>query len=129
MLQPTPSMFVFAAIAGIISAFLASKRGKNPYLWFTLGCLFGILGIFAILVALPPKRKPAAAKQSVWRIDGPSDKFWYYLDPSNQQHGPMSRDALTAAWKSGKLNPTTYIWHEDLPNWKPLQESLKAEIL
>lgn len=129
MFQPTPSLFVFAAIAGIISAYVAAKRGKNPYLWFALGCLFGILGIFAILVAFPPKRKPAATKQPTWRIDGPTDKFWYYLDPANQQHGPMSRDALTIAWKSGKLTPTTYVWHEDLPNWKTLQETLKAEML
>ena len=125
----SPLMLVIAFIVGIISACLASKRGKNPYLWFALGILFGIFGIFAICFASSSSKRAtqSAPKQPVFRIDGPVDKFWYYLDPSHSQQGPMSRDALTAAWESGKINPSTFIWHEDLPDWRPLKEALRAD--
>jgi hypothetical protein len=39
----------------------------------------------------------------------------------------MSRDALSAAWKEGKIDLTTYVWHEELTEWKPLRDTLKAE--
>ncbi len=125
-----PFMLVTAAIMGAISAFLAVKRGKNPYLWFALGFLFGIFGIFAIFFFTSPKKTAqTASKQPVFRIDGPKDKFWYYLDPAQNSQGPMSLDALTATWKAGKISPSTLVWHEDLPDWKPLKETLKAEMI
>ena len=43
-----------------------------------------------------------------------------------QQQGPMSHDALTAAWREGKLNLSTYVWNEELPEWKPLEEFVKS---
>lgn len=124
-----PIMIFGAALIGTISAYLAFKRGKNPYLWFFIGFLFGIFGIFAIFFTSPKKAPALTPKQPVFRIEGPSDKFWYYLDPSNTQQGPMSRDAVNAAWKEGKINLSTYVWHEELPDWKPLKETLKLETL
>ncbi|MDE3047470.1 MAG: DUF4339 domain-containing protein [Verrucomicrobiota bacterium] len=122
-----PMMLIGASVIGAISAYLAYKRGKNPYLWFVLGFLFGIFGIFAIFLTSPKKAVQPVPRQPVFRIEGPSDKFWYYLDPAHAQQGPMSLDALTAAWKSGKIDLTTYVWHEELPDWKPLKETLKLE--
>lgn len=124
-----PVMLIGAAIIGMISAYLAYKRGKNPYLWFFIGFLFGIFGIFAIFFISPKKAPEPAPKQPVFRIDGPADKLWFYLDSSHSQQGPMSRDALNSAWKSGKINLSTYVWHEELPDWKPLKETLKLETL
>lgn len=125
-MQFNPLMFFMAVFIGIISAYLASKREKNPYLWFAIGFLFGIFGIFAIFFIGSEKKSPQKAKQLVYRLEGPSDKFWYYLDPSDAQQGPMSRDAVLTAWRTGKIDASTYIWHEDLPDWKPLKESLKV---
>lgn len=126
----SPTMLIMAAVIGTISAYLAFKREKNPYLWFAIGFLFGIFGIFAMFFASSSKKKPLAApKQPSFSIEGPSDKFWYYLDPAHNQQGPMSKDAITLAWKAGKLNPSTFVWHEELPEWKPLKESLKPETL
>lgn len=123
----SPLMMIGAVGMGISSAYLAYKRGRNPYAWFAIGVLFGIFGLFAIFfvggqkkIAPPPRPEP------VLKIHGPSDKFWFYLDLAQQQQGPMSLDALTAAWKEGKLDLATYVWHEELPDWKPLKETLRT---
>ena len=58
-------------------------------------------------------------------IIGPFDKLWYYLDPAHEKIGPMSFQALNQEWKQGKITPTTYVWHEELPDWKPLQEFIR----
>lgn len=128
-IQFSPLMIVSATFMGGVSAYLAYKRKKNPYLWFIVGFLFGLLGIFAIFFATS-RKKPAPVvpkPEPVLTIQGPTDKFWFYLDPDNRQNGPMSRDSLTTAWKEGKLNLSTYVWHEEMPDWKPLKETLKSE--
>jgi len=51
------------------------------------------------------------------------DKLWYYLDESNNQCGPMTLDALRNEWMEGKVKNTTFVWNEELPEWKPLQET------
>lgn len=125
-----PIMLVFAMIVGAFSAYYAYKKGKNPYLWFTIGFLFGIVGVFAFFFASMGKEKKKMEKKPrpVFRIDGPLDKLWYYFDRTDQtQQGPMSHDALTRAWKEGRIGLSTYVWHEELPDWKPLKETLKAD--
>lgn len=115
---------------GSISAFLSHRRGRNPYLWFAIGFCLGIFGLMAIFFATSQERKAAAPqpmpREPVLTLHGPSDKFWYYLSAENEQHGPMSRDALFNAWNLGKLSPSTYVWHEELPDWRPLEELLKS---
>jgi hypothetical protein len=109
-----------------VSAYIAYKRDKNPYFWFVIGAIFGVFGIFAVFFL--PKKKPEEPKapvEPVFYIDGPTDKFWYYLDAKDENQGPMSRDALSDAWKSGIINLSTYVWHEELDNWKFLKETLK----
>ncbi len=128
-LSISPLMIAIAFLIGIISAYLSWKRGKNPYLWFTIGFMFGLVGVFAVFFLgknkTPTKELP---KEPVFTIQGPTNKFWYYLDPSHQQKGPLSKDALTAAWKEGKVDLSTFIWHEELSEWKPFKEILKLEI-
>lgn len=129
-LPMTPLMIVSAIAIGAVSAYLAHKRGRNPFIWFAVGFIFGIFGIFAIFFASPKTKappQPNVPAEPLLTIQGPADKFWYYLDPANQQQGPMSRDALSTAWKEGKINLTTYIWHEDLADWQLLKDALKAE--
>lgn len=125
----SPTMLLVAAVIGTISAYLAFKQGKNPYLWFAIGFFFGVLGVFAMFFASSKKKPIPAPKQPFFRLEGPNDKFWYYLDPSHTQQGPMSKDAITIAWKAGKISPSTFIWHEELSEWKPLKESLRQETL
>lgn len=128
ILPLSPLMIVSAVGIGVVSAFLAYKRGRNPYTWFAIGFLFGIFGIFAIFFTSAKAKTAAIAPQpeSVLSIHGPADKFWYYLDLLNQSQGPMSRDAITAAWKEGKVNGSTFVWHEEMSGWQPLKEILKS---
>jgi hypothetical protein len=121
----SPLTLLAALCTGILGAYLAYRRARNPYIWFCIGFFFGILGAFFILFASSRKKKavdPEATPAPEPTILGPSDKFWYYLDPNHAQIGPMSLEALNGAWKQGKISLTTYVWHEELPEWKPLQE-------
>jgi hypothetical protein len=124
----SPLMLVSATLCGGVSSYLAYKRGRNPFTWFAIGFLFGVFGIFAFFFASPPRKPiPVPKPEPVLTIHGPSDKFWYYLDLQNQQQGPMSLEGLKGAWKQGKVDLATYIWHEELTDWKPLKEVLKTE--
>ena len=117
-------------VFGTLSCYFAHKREKNPYLWFFLGFIFGIFGIMAIFFAPMSSKKEALPEGTipqtvVLTISGPKDKFWYYLDSAHQQQGPMSYEALTLRWRETKISPSTFVWNEELPDWKPLQEFLK----
>lgn len=127
--------FLFALIAGLLSAYLARQAGKDPFKWFGIGSVLGFLGILPIFFLAPQKKKhpfrrsstptPPVPLQASF-IDGPANKFWYYLDVTQAQCGPMSYSAITTAWKGGKITTSTYVWHEELPEWKPLQELIKT---
>lgn len=123
------SLLLSALASGLISACLAYKRGQSPYRWFAIGFIFGIFGIFALFFTSGNQQQPTAISETklepVFSIHGPTDKFWYYLDPTQQQQGPMSRDALSTAWKEGKVDASTLVWHEELTDWKPLKEMIR----
>lgn len=128
-----PIAILISSLAfGSISAWLASRKGRNPYAWFTAGFIFGLLGVLALFILPQPRRKnlrteqPAPAPQPF--IDGPSDRFWYYLDDNRASQGPMSHNALTQAWQKGSIGSSTFVWHEDLSTWKPLQELIKYKM-
>jgi hypothetical protein len=124
------SLSTLAILAGLFTgsmgAYFAYRRGRSPYAWFFLGFFFGILGACTVFLAPDRKKKELLeAPKPVVRpptIQGPRDKFWYYLDPTHQRMGPMSLDALSVAWRQGKISVKTFVWNEELPEWKPLQE-------
>jgi hypothetical protein len=123
-------MFITAFFMACISSYLAHKRGRNPYAWFAISFLFVMFGIFVVFFAAHKKKKTALPEQTevpILHIDGPTDKFWYYLDPSHTQKGPISKDALTTALKEGQVDLSTYVWHEEMTDWKLLKDTLKAE--
>jgi len=127
MLWPdAPALFLASSAVGLISGYLAHKRGKNPLVWFVLGFLFGIFGLFAIFFS--PKRtqapRPTTPKPY---LEGPIGRFWYYLDAAHKQVGPMSYDLMTKAWKNGTVSPATLVWHEEMTDWRPLQELIKLK--
>lgn len=130
-----PLTLVIAVLTGIISAYLARSRGRNPLVWFFVGLGFGLIGVFAIFF-FPKKKKEKEgsaeeelAPETFLRplLTGPSDKFWYYLDSSQNQQGPMSFNALSRAYEEGIITHATYVWHEDLTNWQPLQNFFLTE--
>lgn len=148
--------FIVFFIIGSISAYYASRQGRNPFLWFALGVL---LGIFAPLIlfflsildsrqaksVVPPPsehlKEPLAGlnpilseikQQEAERLNPDSDanKLWYYLDQDHVQQGPVSLLALKELWDSGRLYPTAYVWSKGMQQWKRVQElsNLRAEL-
>jgi hypothetical protein len=134
MYIPVSFLIFFATLAtGALCAYLAHRAGSNFYIWFFIGFMFGILGVFGaftLLAISSRKKKLPKYEQKIsipslsapQTIQGPSDKFWYYLNPEHKQVGPMSLVGLTNAWQQGKISLTTYVWNEELPGWKPLQD-------
>jgi hypothetical protein len=118
--------FFIPAITGLTAAYIAARRKKNVLLWFAIGALFGVLGIFVLFLSPSSKKtpplQPAALPKPEPYIKGPSDRFWYYLDTAQCRQGPMSYRALTEAWKKGVIAASTLVWHEELTDWKELHE-------
>ena len=120
--------FALTIALGSLTAYLAYRQGKNPYLWFCLGLFFGALGP-VLLFFLPKIRKKASKKDSIPTVDiiteASTEKFWYYLDSGNVQFGPMSFDALKRTYLEGKLNAEFFVLNEDLEDWKPFKNFIK----
>ncbi len=121
-------LLLSSLIVGSIAAYIAMRKERNPYIWFTVGFVFGLLGVLALFIIPLPRKKVLEeelrpAPQPF--IEGPIDLYWYYLDEEREQKGPISRDALTQAWQKGDVESNTFVWHEELTAWKPLQELIK----
>lgn len=123
----TLETILVSLICGGISAYFAKRKARSPYRWFFVGFLFGIFGTFAAYFAPFKRRKVIILPKEevpLPSIQGPSDKHWYYLDSTQTQQGPMSLNALTKAFREGKISLTTFVWNEELTEWKALKEFL-----
>jgi len=111
-------ILVGSAVGGI-AAYLATQKGKSPILWFAVGFFGGLLGLGCLLYFSRPKRK---IQQVPPPVQPACTKFWYYLDAENRQLGPLSLEGLRAASKEGKITDSTFVWNEDLENWKSWED-------
>jgi|SRR5579863_1669033 GYF domain 2 len=109
-------------------AHLAARRGRDPRPWFFAGAFFGILA-FAILFILPIRLRASAARPSnvVTLSSLHENKLWYYLDAGKKQYGPMSFHALSSAWKEGSVREQTFVWNEEMENWRPFKEVVQIQ--
>lgn len=104
-------------------------------IWFALGVILGLIAVI-ILYILPQKIAVAPAgavsenKMSDEEVSytppedvasRPPEVLWYYLDKENNQFGPMSFNALKSAWNSDEVDANTYIWNENMEEWKRLE--------
>lgn len=112
---------------GGASSYFASQRGRDPFSWFIIGMLLGILGLL-LLFLLPSINqeesvdlKESKEKES-FDLDDNSYllKAWYYLDDQSQQIGPNSFNQMKAAERLGKLHPETLVWCEGMEDWTAL---------
>jgi len=118
----------FSTATGLISAYLAYKRGRSPIVWFIVGFFFGMLGTIALFFAPKAKEKIALSPKKIEPqpyLYGPITKFWYYVE-AGAQVGPMSYDVIASEWKMGKISKETLVWHEDLTEWKPIEELIQV---
>lgn len=113
----TPFTLIAWLIFGAIAAIYAKRRGKNPFLWFGLGAMLGVLGIF--LLFFMPKKKKLQQTALVHPLPANEKLFWYYLDEENRQRGPFAFDVLKQARKEGRLSSQTFVWNQTLDKWEP----------
>lgn len=125
--------FFYSFLLCILNAFLcahfAKRRGRNSLYWFISGACFGLFAL-ATLFLLPSRKKnftTTVKPKSVLPLlqameQSQTSKLWYYLDLEGKQCGPISFDGLTHAWNSGKVHVQSFVWNEELENWKRLEE-------
>jgi hypothetical protein len=129
--------FTFWIILGVLTSFYARERGRQPWSWFFVGLFLGLLGLLLLFILpkkISDKRGTTPLKSKLEPIEvrqQPSyvNKLWYYLDQQNKQYGPMSFEALNNAWKEGIITSHTYVWNEELDNWKTLDQFLGSPSL
>ncbi len=117
-------------IVGAFTARYAPKKGRDPFLWFFLGTLLGLLGLL-ILYLLPSKLPKKQVSASTLPPPQPMipQKFWYYLDEKNEQKGPISTSKLQEELKEGNLPNTTFVWNEEMEDWKKVTDLTNTNFL
>lgn len=123
---------------GGAASYFASQRGRDPFAWFIIGMLLGILGLL-LLFLLPPIKSEESEKGEE-HIQLPSNpeasspyrlKEWFYLDDGRKQLGPFTFSMLKRIWDQGKISTQTFVWADGMDAWKridevpDLQEALK----
>ena len=119
---------IVSFLLGCQCRYLAQKKGRDQTIWFMAGAFFGIFALLVILflparikvVTVLPAEPPFEAISSLH-----AEKFWYFLDETKNQNGPMSFSALKSAWNKGTIRKKTFVWNEEMENWKHLEEVIK----
>jgi len=120
---------ICSLICAINSSKLAYKKNRDSQLWFMLGLLFGIIALIIIYFLKPLKSlkkntqkisiKPLIEHLAVLNTD---NNYWYYLDNTRKQVGPMSLKKLYDFYLKQKISNHTYVWNDTMNNWKKLKE-------
>ena len=121
---PTEYIFLISFTMGLLAAYIAKKKEKNPYGWFFCGFFFGLLGVIFLYFLSPKKKEEKVVVAAPAPVDPFANTIWYYLDQDMNQTGPMSYPVLKKAWNDGVISNTTYIWNPDLEDWKQLEDIL-----
>lgn len=116
----------FLFMLGLLSAYVAKKQDRNPYIWFFIGFCFGIIGLLVLLTLpfftqLQAKKKENAPKQVLPSYDPFQRSDWYYLDNKHLNVGPLSFNALLDAWTEQKISLQTYVWRDSMPSWEKIE--------
>jgi hypothetical protein len=136
--------FVLSLLFAWLTSHFAKKQGRDPIIWFLIGLVLGVFGLF-ILFLLPNKNEEKEIEEAVPvdidpnavnstlidaeqpmtikpEIDELLDKQWYYLDSAHQQQGPIGIKLLKHFFLEEKINKSTHVWSEEMPEWKTIEE-------
>jgi len=121
--------FVLLLILGAMTAVFAERRGRDPWIWFFVGMLLGLLGLLLLFI-LPPAVKTKDEKPPTTQPEPQQtlpEKLWYYLDQQHAQHGPVPLSQLKDLMAKNELSAASYVWSEGMETWKKIGE-LKTEL-
>lgn len=126
------SWIFIGACMGWVTAYLAERRGRRWFPWFTIGFFFGLFGPFILYIfpsLLAKKSSPRASfvqpepnTIEVEAVFVPRSTGWYYLDQQNAERGPLSLREIRRMWEENVLRELTFVWNETMPNWKRIGE-------
>lgn len=126
------SIFLWLLL-GFISAYYARERGRDPIAWFVIGILLGLIGII-ILFLLPslsePKKENSGSVEEGFRAVIPSEagelsqstQEWFYVDKEGKAQGPFAQTTMKEFFSEGKIDVSTFVWHEGMENWKRIND-------
>ena len=121
--------FIVPILVGTLTAYLAVKRGRGMYAWFFWGTFLGLIGL-AILFFLPKIKENEVPVSKLDPLpEGHLQKLWYYLDLDNKQRGPISTSKLQEELQTGNLDQTTYVWNEEMDDWRRIADILEIKQL
>lgn len=119
---------------GGASSYFAAQRGRDPFAWFLIGMLLGILGLL-LLFLLPPIQSEDVSKKGKGEESFEFDpslnsevpfnlryKDWFYLDDKREQKGPLPFSQLKKEWTQEKLFPHTLVWSEGMGSWQKIED-------
>lgn len=124
-LPPIGLVFVLISwtLFGLATAYIANKKGRNPYFWFFVGFFLAVLGLLlAFFMPKSKEQKPEVKKEEVKTPPQITDTLWYYLDKEHKQHGPVSQIWLDKEISEKRLNENTYVWNENLKDWEKVKD-------
>lgn len=119
-------------LMGGATSYFANQRGRDPFAWFLIGMLLGLLGLL-LLFLLPSIENPEEEKEDEFEVEGltelipvsPTESYrfkdWFYLEDGNQL-GPLSFQAFRKVWLQGKVSDETFVWSEGMENWRKVQD-------
>lgn len=119
----TSFIFITGLALGTLAAYLAKRRGFNPYFWFGIGLFFGAIGI-CVMFLLPKKteERDVVPTPPIPPIPLKKSTLWYYLDQNHTQYGPISEDLLQELFQKNTISEETYLWCENMDNWERYKE-------
>jgi len=116
--------------SGTLCAYVANRRGRDPFAWFLIGLLLGLVGLL-LLFLFPviehpedkvPSEQEAIAEWTPVPPTLPTSKDWFYLDSQHKQQGPLSFTSLKTIWQKGNLSPSSLVWSEGMEQWLPIEK-------
>lgn len=132
--------FILWFLMGGITAYFAFQRGRDPFIWFVLGILLGVLALLVLFFLADLSAKAPGdtstsipqQQQTFFGLEAPQDppqelkeqafltKEWFCIDRTFRQLGPMDFETLKSLWIKSDIDENSFVWAEEMPEWKKI---------
>ncbi len=129
-------LFLFTVLSGWVTSIFAQKRGRDPFVWFMIGMVFGVMGMMMLFIFPSLTKKgettPDDPEEPLYQQTFPlghedlTQKFylwdWYYLNDERNTTGPVGFAEIKKLWNEKAIRDSTYVWHEEMTDWQRITE-------